>query len=174
LARRPSPARPSLLLRSPHAPPCASGHHGWCAWPHRRAWPQRHWVARATEASRDTAMRCRGHGRPAHRCPTLHGRRLAVAGDGLPATRGCPTGTGMGTIFCPRARWRAGTDWGRGYVGKRVNLVPALTWPVAIPTHAHSLLRWRGWYVTSAFILHVIFRIYLPSTQVLLFLPLPQ
>ena len=59
------------------------------------------------------------------------------AGTGKPDTRGYPSGAGAGKVFRPRAASRAGKDRQRGYARGRVNALPALTRPAAIPAYTH-------------------------------------
>jgi hypothetical protein len=78
--------------------------------------------------------------RPA--APWRIGKKVFFRVAGYPCTRGYPSGTGTGRDSCPRADWRAGKSLRRGHTSGRVNVVPALTRPAAIPRHtAHERSR---------------------------------
>jgi hypothetical protein len=54
-------------------------------------------------------------------------------GTSKPDTRGYPSGACAGKVFRPQEALRAGKSRQHGYTRGRVNTLPALTRPVAIP-----------------------------------------
>jgi hypothetical protein len=63
------------------------------------------------------------------------GRGVVAAGDGFTRYPRYPSGADMGKILDMHASWRVGKGWHHGYAGGRVNVLPTLTRPTAIPKH---------------------------------------